>query len=105
MKQRRNIFKKINKKIPKEINHLIKDLYNDIEIFFVNLSIYKDDKIYIEMYMMVYALNGRYYTTECISNKLYVDIKFVKRFINNTEKFIFRYINYKNTYSILIKYI
>ncbi len=101
MKERRNIFKKLEEEVPKELSSMIQLLFDELKEFFQNMSLYEHNEIYIQLFNLLYDSSKKRYTNIEISDILHIDVKIVKKFINKIEEFVPNYIAVHRRFSKL----
>lgn len=104
MKNRRNIFKKLEKSVPNNLLLLVKELFEEIKRYIQNMSMYYEDSIYIELFVLLYESPQKKYTNLELSYELHIDIKVIKNFVNKMETFVPNYIMFYPHFHTLKEY-
>ena len=104
MKQRRNIFKKLEETVPKELLPMVVLLFEEMKEFFYNLALYHQNEKYTRLFQMLYESKKTYTNLEK-AYCLYNDIKVVQRFINDLERFVPEFIKTHRKYFELKRFI
>lgn len=102
MKNRRNIFKKLEKSVPNNLLSLVKELFEEVKDYFIKMDLYFHFNKNSILFTSIYVENKTYLE---ISQDLPLNFKSIAKFVKDVEDFTISLIVKFERYNKLLFYI